>query len=442
MRSLYWKIFVFFWVTLIITMAAVVTLTGTIIENRQHLESHQIIELAMELTDAYEQEGRKKLANELRKIEEQHGIKAFILDQYNRPISRVNLPKDWLKFTEPLTPKRFIERTNRGLRAYQISSSSGTRYTFVAYVFRKRAYQYWFPHLPALQLITALIIVASFTAFVTWRITNPINRLRRATNAFARGQFDTRVDEKVICRKDEISQLGQSFNNMAERIAMLLNNQQRLFRDISHELRTPLARQQIALELLARKLSKKDQAGIERIEREIGRMNELIDHVLTLLRLEQGDGSPASSQYDIGELISDVAHDASFEAQADDKIKLVLPTACYLTGQPGLTSRALENIIRNALRYTGDKGKVYINASLGKECLNISIADDGPGVPEETLKHLFEPFYRVEESRNQQAGGYGIGMAIAEQAMRSQGGSIHAVNRPTGGLEVIICLPL
>lgn len=442
MRSLYWKIFLFFWVTLILTTAAVVTLTGTIIENRQKLESHQIIEIAMELTDVYEKKGRKKLAHELREVDEDHGIKAFILDDHKRPISRVNLPKDWLSFAQPLNPQRLAERASRGLRVYHISSSSGTRYTFVARVNRDHAYQYWFPHLPALQLFTALIIVASLTAFITWRITSPLNRLRRATNAFARGEFEARVDETVCSRKDEISQLGLAFNNMAERISLLLSNQQRLFRDISHELRTPLARQQIALELLARKLPEKDKAGTERIEREIGRMNELIDQVLTLLRLEQGDNKPEETNYDLSNLIHQVVHDATFEAQNDDKISLNLPESCSLLGCPELTSRALENIIRNALRYTSEQGKVYINVSKGKEWLSISIEDDGPGVPEESLKHLFEPFYRVEESRNQQAGGYGIGMAIAEQAMRSQGGSITANNRAEGGLKIDIRLPL
>ena len=442
MRSLYWKIFAFFWLTLIITAGTVVTLTSTIIKDRQQLESHQVIELGVRLADEYEEDGRHALDHELKELVFRYGIRAFMLDDRNRPISRVNLPKDWLSFTQPLTPQRFKDRVVRGLTAYRISSSSGTMYTLVARVDRASSYQYWAPHLPALQLFTALIIVALFTAFVTWRITKPLVLLRKATNAFARGKFDARVDEQVICRKDEISQLGQSFNNMAERIAMLLSNQQRLFRDISHELRTPLARQQIALELLARKLPDNDRAGIERIEREIGRMNELIDQVLTLLRLEQGEQAVNKEDYDIGALITQLVNDASFEAQDEDKVNLTLPQQTNLNGCPELTSRCLENIIRNALRYTGEDGQVNIDVSKGKEWLEISVKDDGPGVPEAALKHLFEPFYRVEDDRNQQSGGYGIGMAIAEQAIRSQGGTIVAANRPEGGLQITIRLPL
>ena len=442
MRSLYWKIFLFFWLTVIITMAAVAALTGTIIKTRQAVESQQVIELAMRAADTFEKQGHKALTKMLRDIEQRHQIKAFMLDNQNRPISKVNLPEDWLSLALPLTPNRFMERNKRGLRAYRISSSSGQMYVFIARIFPNNSYQVWIKHLPALQIITALIIVALLTAFITWRITNPLASLRRATNDFARGQFDTRVDNKVICRRDEISQLGQSFNHMAERISLLLSNQQRLFRDISHELRTPLARQQIALELLARKLDPKDQSSIERIEREIERMNELIDQVLTLLRLEQGKNQPEGSDYDLAELVQQVVHDATFEAQSDDKIKLTLSSSCRLQGHPELTSRALENIIRNAVRYTGDKGKVYIDVTRSKEWLCINIADDGPGVPEAALTHIFEPFFRADESRNQQAGGYGIGMAIAEQAIRSQGGTISARNRSEGGLEISLRLPL
>ena len=442
MRSLYWKIFLFFWLTVIITMAAVAALTGTIIKNRQAVESHQVIALAMDAADIFEQKGHQALTKKLQNIEKRYNIRAFMLDEQNRPISKVNLPKDWLSLALPLTPNRFIERTKRGLRVYRISSTSGEKYVFIARVFTDNSYQGWLKHLPGLQVTTALLIVALFTTFITWRITTPLASLRRTTNAFARGKFDTRVEDKVLSRKDEISQLGQSINHMAERTSLLLNNQQRLFRDISHELRTPLARQQIALEILARKLEDKDQGDIERIEREIDRMSILIDQVLTLLRLEQGESQPEASEYDIAELIRLVVHDATYEAQNENKIQLDLPPSLTLQGYPEATSRALENIIRNAIRYTGDKGKVYIQVQRTKGWVDIAIADDGPGVPESALANLFEPFFRVDESRNQQAGGYGIGMAIAEQSMRSQGGSISASNRPQGGLEVTLRLPV
>jgi two-component system sensor histidine kinase CpxA len=202
-----------------------------------------------------------------------------------------------------------------------------------------------------------------------------------------------------------------------------------------------LARQQIALELLARKLPDTEHQSIHRIDREISRMNELIDQVLTLLRLEQNEQGPAIEAYDLSQVLMQLTQDAQFEAQSKDQVELNQPTQLTLIGQQELVSRAVENILRNALRYTPADGRVYLQVEEHKDQVVIRIEDEGEGVPEDSLKRLFEPFYRVEASRNQQSGGYGIGMAIAEQAIRAQGGSIQASNRAVGGLCVEICLP-
>ena len=364
-----------------------------------------------------------------------------MLDSKRRPISRANLPKNWLEFTLPLTQNRLSERHLRGFQPYRISSSNGEIYTFVAHRDNRGPYPAWLKHLPALQVITALFIVALLTAFVTWRITDPLRKLKKATDSFARGNLDTRVSKLVGCRKDEIGEVGLAFNHMAERISLLVSNQQRLFRDISHELRTPLARQQIALELLARKLPDTEHQSLHRIEREIERMNALIDQVLTLLRLEQNDQSPTIETYDLSHLLCKLIQDAQFEAQSKDQVHLQQPDNNLLTGQPELVSRAVENILRNAMRYTPKNAGVFLQVDNYKDTVVIRIEDEGEGVPEDSLKHLFEPFYRVESSRNQQNGGYGVGMAIAEQAIRAQGGTIEAINRVTGGLRVDITLP-
>jgi two-component system sensor histidine kinase CpxA len=170
-------------------------------------------------------------------------------------------------------------------------------------------------------------------------------------------------------------------------------------------------------------------------------MNELIDQVLTLLRLEQAEQSPNTEVYDLSQLLSSLTQDAEFETQSKHKIILKQPKKNELIGQPELVSRAVENIVRNALRYTSEDGSVFISALVHQECIIVRIEDEGEGVPEDSLRRLFEPFYRVESSRNQQTGGYGVGMAIAEQAIRAQNGSIKASNRPEGGLMVEIILP-
>jgi len=440
-RSLYWKIFFFFWLTLIAAIFSVATLSEIIVQERDQDQYQRVVKLGIKAADIFETKGSAELTVWLRYIDQEFDVKGFMLDSQRRPISLANLPKNWLEFTLPLTQRRLSERHLRGFQPYRISSSSNRIYTFVAYRDNRGPYPAWLKHLPILQVITALIIVALLTAFGTWRITNPLRKLKQATDSFARGNLDTRLTKLVGCRKDEIGEVGLAFNHMAERISLLVSNQQRLFRDISHELRTPLARQQIALELLARKLPDTEHQSLHRIEREIERMNALIDQVLTLLRLEQNDQSPSIETYDLSDLLYKLTQDAQFEAQSKDQVHLQQPDKNPLTGQPELVSRAVENILRNAIRYTPDDGRVFLQVDMHKDTVVIRIEDEGEGVPEDSLKHLFEPFYRVEASRNQQSGGYGVGMAIAEQAIRTQGGTIEASNRSSGGLRVDITLP-
>ena len=440
-RSLYWKIFFFFWLTLITSIVSVATLSEIIVKKQDQDRYHTVVNLGIQAVNIYELQGPRALTAHLRHIDQEFDVKGFMLDAKYRPISRANLPINWLQFTLPLTQNGLSQRNLRGFQPYRISSSSGRTYTFVAHRDNSGAYPAWFKHLPKLQIMTALAIVALLTAFITWRITNPLRKLKQATDSFARGNLNTRLPDLVGCRKDEIGEVGFAFNRMAERISLLVSNQQRLFRDISHELRTPLARQQIALELLARKLPDTEHQSIHRIDREISRMNELIDQVLTLLRLEQNEQGPAIEAYDLSQVLMQLTQDAQFEAQSKDQVELNQPTQLTLIGQQELVSRAVENILRNALRFTPADGRVYLQVEEHKDQVVIRIEDEGEGVPEDSLKRLFEPFYRVEASRNQQSGGYGIGMAIAEQAIRAQGGSIQASNRAVGGLCVEICLP-
>jgi two-component system sensor histidine kinase CpxA len=440
-RSLYWKIFFFFWLTLIAVIFSVATLSEIIVAERDQDQYQRVVRLGIKAADIFEANGPAELTAWLRYIDQEFDVKGFMLDSKRRPISLANLPKNWLQFALPLTQNRLSERHLRGFQPYRISSSSDRIYTFVAHRDNRGPYPSWLKHLPILQVLTALVIVALLTAFVTWRITDPLRKLKQATDSFARGNLDTRLTNLVGFRKDEIGEVGLAFNHMAERISLLVSNQQRLFRDISHELRTPLARQQIALELLARKIPDTEHQSLHRIEREIERMNALIDQVLSLLRLEQQGQSPSNETYDLGALLQKLTQDAQFEAQSKHQILLQQPDQILLTGQPELVSRAVENILRNAIRYTSDDGRVFLQVEKHKDSVVIRIEDEGDGVPEDSLKRLFEPFYRVETSRNQQSGGYGVGMAIAEQAIRAQGGTIEASNRSTGGLRVDISLP-
>jgi len=216
-RSLYWKIFFFFWLTLIAAIFSVATLSEIIVNERDEDQYQKVVHLGIQAANIYERKGAKALTAHLRHIDQEFDVRGFMLDAKYRPISRANLPNNWLEFTLPLTQNRLSVRSNlRGFQPYRISSNSGHTYTFVAYRDNRGPYPAWLKHLPMLQVLTALIIVALLTAFVTWRITNPLRKLKQATDSFARGNLDTRLPKLVGCRKDEIGEVGLAFNRMAE----------------------------------------------------------------------------------------------------------------------------------------------------------------------------------------------------------------------------------
>jgi two-component system sensor histidine kinase CpxA len=221
-----------------------------------------------------------------------------------------------------------------------------------------------------------------------------------------------------------------------------------LLNDISHELRSPLARLNVALGL-ARKRSGSESADmLERIELEANRLNELIGRILTLARLEDGEQPVPRSPVPLDDLVLNIAEDAEFEAQARGchVHSTILEGDWGVRGNASLLHSAIENVVRNAIRYTGEGTTVEIQLqraenSNGAEAL-VAVTDSGPGVPPDSLEKLFQPFYRLDDSRGRLTGGVGLGLAITERAVRFHGGKVAAYNRAEGGLLVEIRLPL
>lgn len=271
-------------------------------------------------------------------------------------------------------------------------------------------------------------------------LTSPIRKLREATNKFAGGDLTTRVAEKVGRRRDEISDLARDFDSMAERIESLVMSQQRLNRDISHELRSPLARMNVALEMARQRATPETMPQLTRIENESFRLNEMISRLLTLSKLETGSQDFDRHELNLKSLVEQIASDADFEAKARNRsVKVVRADDCRVIGSENLLHSAIENILRNAVRYTKEGTAVEVSLSNGNGRAVVAIADHGEGVPEVELKNLFKPFYRVEEARDRGSGGTGLGLAIAEQAVKLHKGTISAKNT-ADGLEVEIVL--
>jgi two-component system sensor histidine kinase CpxA len=238
----------------------------------------------------------------------------------------------------------------------------------------------------------------------------------------------------------------RDFDAMAERLENLVNAQSRLLNDISHELRSPLARLNVALGLARQRANSECATMLDRIELEAGRLNELIGRLLTLARMEDGEQRVPSQPVSLDEVVLSVAEDAEFEAQARHcHVHSEIPAGRWeVRGDASLLHSAIENVVRNAIRYTREGSTVEIRLEktvAGSEAV-VRVSDWGHGVPSDALEKLFQPFYRLDDARGRQTGGVGLGLAITERAVRFHGGRVAARNRPEGGLVVEIRLPL
>lgn len=295
-----------------------------------------------------------------------------------------------------------------------------------------------------LRLGVALIASLLFSAGLAYYITRPLRHLQHAAHELAGGRLNTRVAPRLGRRRDEIADLGHDFDHMAERLEALVGAQRRLLHDVSHELRSPLARLQVAIGL-ARQQPEKVTGLLDRIEREGERLNELVGELLTLARLETGVSREPVEPIAMDELVASIAEDVRFEAEADGRhLQLATPVAAVIPGRAELLRRAFENVMRNAIRHTVEGSVVDVRAGLDDRETSyvVCVCDRGPGLPEDELTHVFEPFVRGAGELTGGLAGYGLGLAIARRAIEAHGGDIAAHNRVDGGLCIEMRLPL
>ncbi|QFY44468.1 HAMP domain-containing protein [Candidatus Methylospira mobilis] len=302
-----------------------------------------------------------------------------------------------------------------------------------------------FREFPLLPIGVGLIVSLALALLLARHISRPVLGLRRAFETMAHGNFDVRLAPQMEGRQDELADLGRDFDRTAEQLTILMDSQRRLLHDVSHEIRSPLARIQLAIDL-AQQQPDRTAASIERIQRESERIVRLVDELLTLSRLEARTFLPGEEDnVDVAELIDEIVADARFEAATRNcEIELAVSTKTLIRGRPDLLHRAFENIIRNAIAHTFDGTRINITVAKQDHWLRIDVTDDGPGIPEIALKAIFEPFMRFREQRgkDEEAKGYGLGLAIARQTIVAHGGSITARNRKNGGLQISMLLPI
>lgn len=295
------------------------------------------------------------------------------------------------------------------------------------------------PLAPWAPLVAATVASFLFAFLLAWYFSRPIRALRQAFEAASGGDLSPRFDKKSGLRGAELNDLGRDFDRMTARLRSLIDGQTRLLHDVSHELRSPLARLQAAIGL-AHQQPEKVMASMERIERESVRMDKLVGELLTLSRLEAGAINTARDDISMAELLDQIVGDAAFEAGSQHR-SVVLQGECDVTvsGQADLLARAVENVVRNAIKHSPEGGTVEVETRVEGRQLRLRVLDRGPGVAAEDLDQIFLPFFR---SSSASAEGHGLGLAIAQHVVQAHGGKISASNRPDGGLCVEIRLPV
>ena len=495
MRTLFFKIFLSFWLSHVVVVALFFAVLINALERRGPDEERGAAPLpgalmaggAVQATRSFQKGGPGALDAFLDGAKAKAGVSAALLEVSGgqaRAVSRREVPPRGKELALLAARSGEVEFSPLGpgvVAARAVRAQDGRIFVLVARsksedrgAFGTRRLR-WL-RLEAVRLVAVLIGAAVVAWGLAKYFSAPISRLRRATHQIAEGDLSARVGPQIGRRRDELGELGRDFDLMAGRIEGLMLNerrlleaerrqalaQRRLLADISHELRSPLARIAFALELAGQ--SNEDAPKyLGRIERESALLNEMIGQLLTLARLESGleGGLPGAlsgrAAVDLAGLVKEVCADADFEAQRRDvRVRVVRLDNCRLQGVPELLRSAVENVVRNAVHYTPEGTQVEVSlaqepSSPKQEPSNsqveagevvIRVRDFGPGVPESALGEMFRPFYRVEDARDRSSGGTGLGLSITERAVRLHGGRVRAANALGGGLEIELRLPL
>lgn len=415
---------------------------------------------------AYESGGAPALEEYLRRVEHETDIHMHLFDAEGRELSGHDASELVREAAEQVA--RTGEPAFRNMRpgmleARPVPARGGGRYVFVTPM-NTGGTPHGAPHGPhrppplhgpfgifedstsalLLRALAAILAAGALCYLLARYIVAPVVKLREVTRQVTEGDLSARVGPRLGRRRDELASMGHDFDEMASRVETLVGAQTRLLRDISHELRSPLARLSVALDLARKRAGAAAAGDLDRIEREAKRLNEMVGQLLALSRWESGGGGMRLETFDLAALVREVASDADFEAQGRGcSVVFDESGACEMRGTRDLVRSAVENVVRNAVRYTpeGTAVKIKLDCAEGGEAV-VSVRDVGAGVPEESLREIFRPFYRIDDSRTRETGGTGLGLAITERAVRLHGGTVTASNAPGGGLLVELRLPL
>jgi signal transduction histidine kinase len=443
-RSIFTKIVVWFTVTVVLSLVGFMA-TSVLLSERLSGRDPAIPRLHALLMDqarrAYEEGGQTRLATYLGRLKSFTETDYFLTNA--RGIDLVSgEDRSTLLAMRPMRPRArrslfwlFPIRAfpPRESPAVLVHGAGNRRYRLIAVLPARPgistsetlAYFLWLP-----------VLIGILCYLLAVHLASPLRGLRRVLEKFGRGDLGVRYH---LARRDEIGDLSQAFNRMADQIATLLTAERRLLQDVSHELRSPLARLGFAVELA--RTSPDREAALGRIRKEGDRLNHLVDELLQLTRAEGDPGARNLADVDLVKLLQELVADCSLEADAQGcRLALKGDRAVVVTGDRELLRRACENVLRNAIRHSPAGTTIDIELARRHDLAEISIRDHGTGVPREALGDIFEPFFRVEGHRDRSSGGVGLGLAIARRAVELHQGTVTAFNA-NPGLVVAFQLP-
>jgi two-component system sensor histidine kinase CpxA len=447
-RSLFLKIFLWFWATVIVTgIALVITFVfqpGSVPSQWHNTLTDTARFSAVTAIDLFDTQGASAASAYIDHIGQQAHLTACLFDESGAAISgsRCDTFADIVPRAAAADEPAFSMKYGLARVALKMRGKNGRTFIYATELpAGPRAAVGLRRSVIALRWCVALLVSGFICYLLTRYLTAPILRLREASQRLAGGDLSTRAAAGMEQRHDEIGSLVRDFNSMAARIEGLVTRQRQLIYDISHELRSPLARLNVALDLVRER--KGNDPAFDQMERDMERFNQMIGRLLTVARLDTTAPPVSMTSIDLTELVSQIVHTADFESRERGGIRLTAEGNYFVEGNEELLHSAIENVIRNAIAYntSGQAVEVRLSALPGSSAMiRLGVRDYGPGVPEPELASIFQPFYRVAAERNPQSG-TGLGLTIADRVVRAHGGSICARNAAPHGLEIEILLP-
>jgi len=452
-----WRIFVTIFLTLLATGLGAIAITSWYIEQRATRSAMELTVGAETAAEALAAGGRLGLTDWARQqAADQNSLLIFlVVDEWgeellDRPIPRrasssesnTSGTSSGSANGEPLLGRSVVTLDLPSSMPI-LSGADGQRYLLMTIARDGRRGVFGLPATRLSLLALALLLTAVASYWLAGSITRPIIDLKRTAEALSSGKLEARVARASLQRRDELGELAYTFDRMAGRLSAALQAKEQLLRDISHELRSPLTRMRLAVALLRKRAEPPPE--LDRLEVDIARLDELIEDILSISRLQSEPSSLHKEPADLRHLLERITTDASFEAKEKRcRIEWMMgDTPCILSLDPQWASAAIENIVRNAIRYTREESAVSITLEQNAHEACVTVCDAGPGVPENQLAQIFEPFYRVERDRGRLSGGTGLGLAIAARVLGAHGGRIEARNlsAPAAGLMIRMWWP-